>query len=60
VSIVVRASGLVAVQAGTQLQDGDLVVILADPELSEALNELFRPAIQPPREESVRWPSSPP
>ncbi|TSD94254.1 sodium:proton exchanger [Skermania sp. ID1734] len=44
VSIVVRASGLVPVRADTQFRAGDDVVILAEPELSEKLAELFRGA----------------
>lgn len=43
VSIVVRTSGLVPVRADTELQAGDEVVILAEPELGEELNDLFRP-----------------
>ncbi|QLL09384.1 cation:proton antiporter [Mycobacterium vicinigordonae] len=41
VSIVVRATGLVAVRGHTELQAGDEVVILADPELHNGLAELF-------------------
>jgi potassium/hydrogen antiporter len=41
VSIVVRTSGLVPVRAETELQAGDEVVILADPELRDALAALF-------------------
>jgi cell volume regulation protein A len=43
VSMVVRTSGLVPVRADTELQAGDDVVILAEPELGEELNDLFRP-----------------
>jgi potassium/hydrogen antiporter len=43
VSIVVRTSGLVPVRADTELQAGDDVVILADPELRDTLAALFRP-----------------
>ena len=42
VSIVVRESGLVAVRADTELQAGDEVVVLAEPELVEQLSGLFR------------------
>lgn len=42
VSIVVRARRLVPVSAATQLRAGDDVVILAKPELAEALSVLFR------------------
>lgn len=42
VSIVVRARRLVPVSAATQLRAGDDVVILAKPELAEALSALFR------------------
>ena len=41
VSMVVRASGLVGVRADTRLQAGDLVVVLADPDLGAALDGLF-------------------
>ncbi|MCV7014361.1 cation:proton antiporter [Mycolicibacterium madagascariense] len=41
VSIVVRASGLVPVRADTELQAGDVVVILAESEHSARLNQLF-------------------
>lgn len=41
VSIVVRATALVAVRGDTELRAGDEVVILADPELHDALEELF-------------------
>ncbi len=44
VSIVVRTSGLVPVRADTELQAGDQVVILADPELSDTLAALFGPS----------------
>lgn len=44
VSMVVRASGLVAVRPEIQLQADDLVVILADPELGDSLGEMFRAA----------------
>jgi cell volume regulation protein A len=44
VSIVVRASGLVPVRAETELEAGDDVVILADPELGDTLAALFRRA----------------
>jgi len=42
VSIVVRASGLVPVRADTELQAGDEVVVLAEPELTDPLRSLFR------------------
>lgn len=41
VSIVVRTTGLVPVRGDTELQAGDEVVILADPELHDTLAELF-------------------
>lgn len=41
VSIVVRATGLVSVRGDTELEAGDEVVILADPELHDVLAELF-------------------
>jgi len=41
VSIVVRTSGLVPVRADTELQAGDQVIILADPEISDTLAALF-------------------
>ncbi|RKS68465.1 cell volume regulation protein A [Motilibacter peucedani] len=41
VSIVVRESQLVAVRAGTRLQAGDDVVVLADPELHDRLAAEF-------------------
>jgi cell volume regulation protein A len=41
VSIVVRSSGLVPVRAETELEAGDEVVILADPELHDTLAALF-------------------
>jgi cell volume regulation protein A len=44
VSIVVRTSGLVPVRAETELMAGDDVVILADPELSDTLTDLFGPS----------------
>ena len=44
VSIVVRTSGLVPVRAETELQAGDEVVILADPELRDTLAALFGPS----------------
>ena len=44
VSIVVRTSGLVPVRADTELQAGDEVVILADPELGGTLAALFSPS----------------
>lgn len=44
VSIVVRTTGLVPVRGDTELEAGDEVVILADPELHDALAELFGPA----------------
>jgi potassium/hydrogen antiporter len=44
VSIVVRATGLVPVRGDTELEAGDEVVILADPELHDSLAELFGPA----------------
>ena len=43
VSIVVRTRGLVPVRANTELQAGDEVVILADPELRDTLTALFLP-----------------
>ncbi|MEY8017040.1 cation:proton antiporter [Mycobacterium servetii] len=44
VSIVVRATGLVPVRGDTELQAGDEVVMLADPELHGTLAELFGPS----------------
>ncbi|MDT5220870.1 MAG: potassium/hydrogen antiporter, partial [Mycobacterium sp.] len=44
VSIVVRSTGLVPVRGDTELQAGDEVVVLADPELRDTLAELFGPA----------------
>jgi cell volume regulation protein A len=41
VSIVVRTSGLIPVRAETELEAGDEVVILADPELHDTLAALF-------------------
>ncbi|GFG64373.1 sodium/hydrogen exchanger [Mycobacterium kubicae] len=41
VSIIVRTTGLVAVRGDTELQAGDEVVILADPELHDTLADLF-------------------
>ncbi|MBV8787185.1 MAG: cation:proton antiporter [Mycobacterium sp.] len=41
VSIVVRATGLVPVRGDTELEAGDQVVILGDPELRDILEELF-------------------
>ncbi|BAX91994.1 cation:proton antiporter [Mycobacterium shigaense] len=41
VSIVVRATGLVPVRGDTELEAGDEVVVLADPELHDTLAELF-------------------
>jgi len=41
VSIVVRTTGLVPVRGDTELQAGDEVVVLADPELHDTLTELF-------------------
>ena len=41
VSLVVRTSGLVPVRAETELQAGDEVVVLADPELRDTLAALF-------------------
>ncbi|MGB9223611.1 cation:proton antiporter, partial [Mycobacterium sp.] len=41
VSLVVRTSGLVPVRAETELQAGDEVVVLADPELRDTLADLF-------------------
>jgi cell volume regulation protein A len=41
VSMVVRASGLVPVRADTELRAGDVVVILAESDLSARLDELF-------------------
>jgi cell volume regulation protein A len=41
VSIVVRTTGLVPVRGDTELQAGDEVVVLADPELRDTLAELF-------------------
>lgn len=43
VSIVVRTTGLVPVRGDTELQAGDEVVMLADPELHGTLAELFGP-----------------
>ncbi|OBH26725.1 hypothetical protein A5692_26265 [Mycobacterium sp. E342] len=44
VSIVVRTTGLVSVRGDTELQAGDEVVVLADPELHDTLVELFGPS----------------
>jgi cell volume regulation protein A len=44
VSIVVRTTGLVPVRGDTELQAGDEVVVLADPELRHTLVALFDPA----------------
>ncbi|WP_082948096.1 MULTISPECIES: potassium/proton antiporter [unclassified Mycobacterium] len=44
VSIVVRTTGLVPVRGDTELQTGDEVVVLADPELRDTLAELFGPS----------------
>jgi cell volume regulation protein A len=44
VSMVVRTSALVPVRAETELQAGDDVVILADPELRDTLAGLFHPS----------------
>jgi cell volume regulation protein A len=44
VSIVVRTTGLVPVRGDTELQAGDEVVVLADPELHDTLAELFGPS----------------
>jgi len=44
VSMVVRTSGLVPVRADTELQAGDEVVILADPEIGDTLSALFVPS----------------
>lgn len=41
VSIVVRSTGLVPVRGDTELEAGDEVVVLADPELRGTLAELF-------------------
>ncbi|MCV7384290.1 cation:proton antiporter [Mycolicibacter longobardus] len=43
VSVVLRTPGLVPVRGDTELQAGDEVVLLADPELRDALAELFGP-----------------
>ncbi|WP_244275428.1 cation:proton antiporter domain-containing protein [Mycobacterium europaeum] len=43
VSIVVRTTGLVPVRGNTELEAGDEVVVLADPELHDTLAELFGP-----------------
>jgi cell volume regulation protein A len=43
VSIVVRTTGLVPVRGDTELQVGDEVVVLADPELGDTLAALFGP-----------------
>lgn len=43
VSIVVRTTGLVPVRGNTELEAGDEVVVLADPELHDTLVELFGP-----------------
>ncbi|EFG73679.1 TrkA C-terminal domain protein [Mycobacterium parascrofulaceum ATCC BAA-614] len=43
VSIIVRTTGVVPVRGDTQLQAGDEVVVLADPELRDTLAELFGP-----------------
>jgi cell volume regulation protein A len=42
VSIVVRASELVAVRADTELRAGDEVMVLAEPELTNTLRSIFR------------------
>jgi potassium/hydrogen antiporter len=42
---VVRATGLVPVRGDAELEAGDEVVVLADPELHDTLVELFGPAI---------------
>ncbi|WP_082945683.1 cation:proton antiporter [Mycobacterium sp. E2733] len=44
VSIVVRTTGLVPVRGDTELEAGDEVVVLADPELHDTLAELFGPS----------------
>ena len=44
VSIVVRTTGLVPVRGDTELQAGDEVVVLADPDLHDTLAKLFGPA----------------
>ncbi len=44
VSIVVRTTGLVPVRGNTELEAGDEVVVLADPELHDTLVELFGPS----------------
>jgi potassium/hydrogen antiporter len=44
VSIVVRTTGLVPVRGDTELQAGDEVVVLADPELRDTLAALFGPS----------------
>jgi cell volume regulation protein A len=44
VSIVVRTTGLVPVRGDTELQAGDEVVVLADPELHDTLADLFGPS----------------
>ncbi|ORV61576.1 hypothetical protein AWC03_09575 [Mycobacterium europaeum] len=43
VSIVVRTTGLVPVRGNTELEAGDEVVVLAEPELHDTLVELFGP-----------------
>jgi cell volume regulation protein A len=50
VSIVVRASGLVAVRADTELLADDVVVVLAEPELYASLDELFCPTTKERRQ----------
>jgi cell volume regulation protein A len=47
ISIVVRASSLITVRADTELHSGDQVVILADPDLADALATLFGPSQSP-------------
>ena len=42
VSIVVRASELIPVRAETELRAGDDVVVLAEPELGDRLETMFR------------------
>jgi len=43
VSIVVRTTGLVPVRGDTELEAGDEVVVLAEPELHDTLAEIFGP-----------------
>ena len=42
-SIAVRDSELVPIRSDTQLQAGDYVIVLADPDLDQRLTRLFGP-----------------